>query len=75
MVPVSTLTGPVTCAFFLPEVCDVPLWLVWPTSYDDMYASIHTLKGGCTHFLHVLTTMQPILTPWIMAVQATWHIS
>jgi hypothetical protein len=71
MGPVSTPTGTVTRAFFLPEVCDLPLGLVWPTAigYADMYASIHALKGGYTHFFHILTTLEPLLTPWLVGVQ------
>jgi hypothetical protein len=66
-----TPTGTTTQAFFLTEVCDLPLGLAWPTmiSYDDMYASIHALKGSYAHFLHVLTTIKPILTPRLVEVQ------
>jgi hypothetical protein len=69
--PVMTLTGTTTRAFFLPEVCDLPLDLVWPTSirFDDMHASVHALKGGYAHFLLILTTLQPTLSAWLNDVK------
>jgi hypothetical protein len=68
--PATTPTGSVTRAFFLPEVCDLPLGLTWPiaTTYDDFYASILALKGGYANFLHVLSSLEPLLTPWFHAV-------
>jgi hypothetical protein len=68
--PVRTTTGTTTQAFFLPEVCNPPLGLSWPTtiSYDDMYASVLALKGGYAHFLLVLTTLQPLLSTWLHEV-------
>jgi hypothetical protein len=73
MIPVPTPTGTITRAFFLPKVCDLLLGLVWPTTinYNGICMSIHALKGGYAHFLHILTTLQPIcLTPWLITVQA-----
>jgi hypothetical protein len=66
-----TLTGTTTRSFFLPEVCDLPLGLVWPTwiSFNDMHASVHALKGGYAHFLLVLTTLQPTLSAWLNDVK------
>jgi hypothetical protein len=56
---VSTPTGTVYRAIFLPEVSNLPVGMAWPTtiSYNDFYSSVHGLKGGYAHFLTVLTTL------------------
>jgi hypothetical protein len=70
---VLTQTGPFYQAIFLPEVCDLPVGIAWPTSisYEDFYSSVRGLKGGYSHFLTVLTTLQPQLTAWLGAVRKT----
>jgi hypothetical protein len=57
-------------AFFLPEVCGLPLGLVWPTQigYADFLASVKSLKSDYTHFLTVLQTLQPSITSWLQAI-------
>jgi hypothetical protein len=57
-------------AFYLPEVCGLPLGLVWPTTtgYDDFLASIQSLKSGYQHFVHVLVALKPQLTKWLAAI-------
>jgi hypothetical protein len=69
--PVMTLPGTTTQAFFLPEVCDLLLGLVWPTSirFNDMHASAHALKEGYAHFPLVITTLQPTLSAWLNDVK------
>jgi hypothetical protein len=63
-------SGNVYRAFLLPEVCDFPLGMAWPTtiSFEDFYSSIRALKAGYAHFLTVLTALQPQLTDWLSAV-------
>jgi hypothetical protein len=69
---VKTTTGTIHLAFFLLKVCNMPLGLIWPTTitFEDLYASVQSLKGGYSAFLHVLQTLQSQLTPWLAAVQA-----
>jgi hypothetical protein len=57
-------------AFYLPEVCGLPLGLVWSTmiSNDGILASIQCLKSNYTHFTHVLQALQPSITPWLQAI-------
>jgi hypothetical protein len=69
--PVTTPTGFIQHAFFLPEVCNMPLGMAWPTtiSYEDFHSSIQCLKGGYLLFLRVLQALQPTLRSWFVAVQ------
>jgi hypothetical protein len=57
-------------AFYLPEVCSLPLGLVWPTTtgYEDFLASIQSLKSDYQHFVHVLEALKPQLTKWFAAI-------
>jgi hypothetical protein len=57
-------------AFYLPEVCGLPLGLVWPTTigYDDILASVQCLKSDYNHFTHVLQALQSSITPWLQAI-------
>jgi hypothetical protein len=50
---VSTPTTNLSCAFFLPKVCNMPLGMVWPITicFEDFYSSIEVLKGGYSVFL------------------------
>jgi hypothetical protein len=43
---VTTTTANLSCAFFLPEVCNMPLGMVWPIMlcYEDLYSSINTAQ-------------------------------
>jgi hypothetical protein len=68
---VILLGGSVYRAFFLPEVCGLPLGMTWPTptSFTDLYASIHSLRSAYSHFLQVLTAIQPGLTCWLEAIK------
>jgi hypothetical protein len=53
-------------AFCLPEVCGLPLGLVWPTTigFADYLASIQSLKSDYQHFVQVLEALQPALMSW-----------
>jgi hypothetical protein len=54
-------------AFFLPEVCNLPLGLRWPTSigFDDFALSISAAFGKPSdHFLSILTALKPSLVLW-----------
>jgi hypothetical protein len=57
-------------AFYLPEVCGLPLGLVWPTTigYDDLLASVQCLKSDYHHFTQVLQALQLQITPWLQAI-------
>jgi hypothetical protein len=59
-------------AFYLPEVCGLPLGLVWPTTigYDDLLASVQCLKSDYHHFTQVLQVLQSQITPWSQAIAA-----
>jgi hypothetical protein len=69
--PITFHTGRIHWAFFLPEVCGLPLGMAWPMmlSFTDFYASIISLKSAYSHFLPVLTALQPELTTCLEAVQ------
>jgi hypothetical protein len=69
----KTKQGTLYQAFCLPEVCNMPLGLLWPISinYDDFYASVKSLKSGFSAFLCVLQALKPQLTPWFAAVLAS----
>jgi hypothetical protein len=51
-------------AFYLPEVCGLPLGLVWPTTI----ASIKSLKSDYQHFVQVLEALQPALMSWFQTI-------
>lgn len=70
---IQTTAGSIYRAFFLPEVCDMPIGMAWPTttSLEDFYSSIRALKGGYSNFLLVLTALQPQLKDWFEAVHQT----
>jgi hypothetical protein len=57
-------------AFYLPEVCGLPLRLVWPTTimFVDYLASIQSLKSDYQHFVQVLEALQPALISWFQAI-------
>jgi hypothetical protein len=58
-------------AFFLPEVCNLPLGMRWPTSigFADFSSSIKAALGKSgDHFISVLTALQPSLEPWFTTV-------
>jgi hypothetical protein len=58
-------------AFFLPEVCDLPLGFRWPTSigFSDFTASINAAFGKSSqHFNSALQVLKPQLEPWLRAV-------
>jgi hypothetical protein len=46
-------------AFYFPEVCGLPLGLVWPTTikFADYLASIQSLKSDYQHFVQVLEAL------------------
>jgi hypothetical protein len=69
---ITTPAGIVTCAIFLPEVCNMPLGMVWPIgiSFDDLHSSIFSLRGGYSAFLRVLKALKPHITTWLKAVHA-----
>jgi hypothetical protein len=53
--------------FFLPEVCDLPLCLCWPTSIGFLdFKSIITAAIGkiSDHFLSILQPLPPLLEAW-----------
>jgi hypothetical protein len=62
---VPTTLGAHYQAFYLPEVCGLPLGLVWPTTigYEDLLVSIQCLKSDYTHFVQVTQALQPRLAP------------
>ena len=68
---VPTTSGVHYRAFYLPEVCGMPLGLVWPTTigYENFLASIQCLRSDYNHFLQVLVALQPQLAPWFSALQ------
>jgi hypothetical protein len=70
---VPTMAGPVYHALFFPKVCDFPIGMAWLTTigYEDFYSSIRGLKSGYSHFLTILTTLQPQLTAWLGSVHQT----
>jgi hypothetical protein len=58
-------------AFFLPEVCNLPLGLRWPASigFDDFALSISAAFGKPSdHFLSILTALQPSLALWFASI-------
>jgi hypothetical protein len=57
-------------AFYLPEVCGLPLGLVWPTliGYDDLLTSVQCLKSDYHHFTQVIQVLQSQITPWLQAI-------
>jgi hypothetical protein len=57
-------------AFYLPEVCGLPLGLVWPTTigYDDFLGSIQSLKSDYAHFALVVQALKPSLTSWLQVI-------
>lgn len=65
-----TTEGTVYHALFLPEVCNIPLGIAWPTTigYEDLYLSIQALKAGYSNFLTILTAIQPQLAKWLSMV-------
>jgi hypothetical protein len=65
-----TKSGPIYRAMYLPEVCDFPFGMAWPTtiSYADLYSSIWGLKNGYINFLTILSTLKPQLTGWLCAM-------
>ncbi len=71
--PLATLSR----TFFLPEVCNMPLGMAWPTaiSFDDFYSSIQSLKGGYAIFLRVLQAIKPQLKAWLTAVNTQLLLS
>jgi hypothetical protein len=60
---VPTTSGVHYQAFYLPEVCGLPLGLVWPMTigYEDFLASIQCLKSDYNHFGQVMQALQPQL--------------
>jgi hypothetical protein len=58
-------------AFFLPEVCNLPLGLRWPTSigFTDFALSISAAFGKpSAHFSSILTALQPSLATWFASI-------
>jgi hypothetical protein len=58
-------------AFYLPEVCNLPLGLRWPTNigFPEFAASIRAALGkNSPPFEAVLKALQPIMEPWFNAV-------
>jgi hypothetical protein len=58
-------------AFFLPEVCNLPLGLRWPTSigFHDFALSISAALGKPgDHFISTLTALQPSLELWFASI-------
>ena len=61
-------------AFLLPEVCNLPFGIRWPTDigFPDFAASLKAALGkSFTHFETVLQTLQPQLATWFQAVATT----
>jgi hypothetical protein len=59
------------CAFYLPEVCNLPLGLRWPTDigFLEFQASIRAALGkNSPLFEAVLQALKPLLEPWFNAV-------
>jgi hypothetical protein len=67
---ITTTTATLFRAFFLLEVCNMPLGMAWPTtiSFKDFYLSIQSLKGGYSIFLCDLQALKPQLMAWLVAV-------
>jgi hypothetical protein len=67
---ITTTSANLSRSFFLPEVCNMPLGMAWPTaiSFDDFYSSIQSLKGGYSIFLGSLQAIKPQLMAWFAAV-------
>jgi hypothetical protein len=58
-------------AFYLPEVCNLPLGLRWPTDigFPEFVASIRAALGNNSPpFEAVLQALKPIMEPWFSAV-------
>jgi hypothetical protein len=57
-------------AFYLPEVCGLPIGLVWPTTigYDDFLSSIQSIKSDYLHFALVVQALKSSLTSWFQAI-------
>jgi hypothetical protein len=58
-------------AFFLPEVCNLPLGMRWPTSIgmDDFISSIQAALGKSSdHFISILRALRPSMELWFAAV-------
>ena len=70
---ITTPSAILSRSFFLPEICDMPLGMAWPTniSFEDFYSSIQSLKGGYSIFLRVLQAIKPQLMAWFVAVNTT----
>ncbi len=58
-------------AFFLPEVCNMPLGMRWPTSigFADFSSSITAALGKSgDYFISILKALQPSMELWFAAV-------
>jgi hypothetical protein len=57
-------------AFYLPEVCGLPIGLLLPTTigFEDYLASIQSLKSDYQHFVQVLKALKLALQSWFQAI-------
>jgi hypothetical protein len=58
-------------AFFLPEVCNMPLGMCWPTTigFADFLSSITAALGKSgDYFISILKALQPSMELWFAAV-------
>jgi hypothetical protein len=81
--PLFFPAGELTCAqvmkdgkrclrtIFLPEVCNLPVGMRWPVDIGlaNFKSSIQGVLGSAgLVFLHVLSELEPLLTPWFDAI-------